>query len=48
MIVVGIGARGYSVQVLHVGSRDRPGPLLIAHSTVTALHLYISLTQSIN
>ena len=48
MIVVGIGARGHRVQVLHVGSRDRAGPLLITHSTVTALHPYISLTQSIS
>ena len=47
MIAVGIDARGYSVQVLPVGSRDRAGPLLVAHATVTAFHLYISLAQPI-
>lgn len=48
MIVVGIDAKRYSVQVLPVRSRNRTGPLLVTHATVTAFHSYISLAQSIN
>ena len=48
MIVVGIDARGYSVWIMPVGSRDRAGSLLLAHDTVTAFHPYISLAEPIN
>ena len=48
MIVVGIDARGYSVWIMPVGSRDRAGSMLLAHGTVTAFHPYVSLAQPIN
>lgn len=48
MIVVGIDAKRCSMQVLPVRSRNRTGPLLVTHATVTAFHSYISLAQSID
>lgn len=47
MVIVGIDARRSSMRVVPVGSRDRARPLLVAHTTVTAFHSYISLAQSI-
>ena len=45
MIIVGIGARGYSMQGLPVRSRDGAGPMLVTHASVTAFHFYIPLAQ---
>lgn len=47
MVIVGIDARRYIMHVFPVGSRERAGPLLVAHATVTALHSYVSLAQSV-
>lgn len=45
---MGIDARGYSVRILPIRSREGAGPLLVSHATVTAFHLYISLAQPID